>query len=414
MSQSFPLDDVRARFPALAGEAGRIFLDNPAGTQVPDLVIDAVSDCFRRAFGNLGGYFATSRLAEETVARAHRQAALFCGAAGPQEIAIAASMTELTYAAGRAIARRLEPGDEIVVTSMDHEANVSPWLQVAEDYGLTLRKIRFDDRSWRIEPGALAEVLSARTKLLAVTYASNLSGAINPVAELTALAKQAGALVYVDAVQFAPHDLIDVAALGCDFLVCSAYKFFGPHISMLWGREEVLQALPAERLRCASAAPGGRFERGTPQIELQAGFSAAIDYMLRLGRSLGAEGAPRNALTAAFGASRAYEEGLMRQMIEGLTAIPGLTLRGPADLQRLDRRVPTFSVTSDRVSSRSMAAALAVRGIYAWSGHNYAYEIALQLGLDTDDGVLRLGAAHYNSAGEIARTLNALEDIARG
>ncbi len=414
MVTAFPIDAVRARFPALAISSGTptraVFLDNPAGTQVPDLVIDAVAESYRSACANLGGFFETTRRAEAIVQRAHAQAALFYGAASAEEIVIGASMSELTYLLSRALARSFRPGDEILVTSMDHEANVSPWLQVAEDFGLTARMVRFDPTTWRIEPEAFRAALGPRTRLVALNYASNLTGAINEVQTLTALAKEAGALVYVDAVQAAPHLLMDVAALGCDFLVSSAYKFFGPHISMLWGRRDLLASLTAERLRCGPTAPAEKFERGTPQIELQAGLAAAVDYLVWLGQRLGG-GEPRAALETAFKAAQAYEAELARDLIDGLAGLPGIEIRGPSDLQALDRRVPTVSLTSERVSSRDLAAGLAERGIYAWSGHNYAFEIAKQLDLDMEDGVLRLGIAHYNTAEEIARTLEAIAEI---
>lgn len=413
MAAAFPIDAVRAQFPALMASPDAVFLDNPAGTQVPNQVIDAVSDCFRNAYANLGGAFTTTLRADALVERAHAQAALFCNANSPREVAIGASMTELTYALSRALARGFRPGDEILITSMDHEANVSPWIQVAEDFDLTLRKIRFDETSWRIEPEALAEQLSARSRLVALNYASNLTGAINDVAALSAVAKAAGALVYVDAVQAAPHIATDVQALGCDFLVCSAYKFFGPHISILWGRESLLAGLPAERLRCGPTGPAAKFERGTVQMELQAGLSAAIDYMTALGQSLDATAAPRAALTTAFTAARSYEETLVRPLIDGLANLPGITIHGPTDLQALEGRVPTVSFTSDKVSCTDLAQGLADQHIYAWSGHNYAYEIAQQLGLDMTDGVLRLGIAHYNTAAEIERTVEAVATLTR-
>ncbi len=412
MTFPFPIDHLRALFPALTSAPESIFLDNPAGTQVPDKVIQAVTDCYRDAYANLGGSFSTSKRAGALVERAHGQAALFCNAASVREIALGASMTELTYALSRALARGFRPGDEILVTSMDHEANVSPWIQVAEDFELTIKTLRFDETSWLIEPEALADALTPRTRLLALNYASNLTGAVNDVAALSAVAREAGVLVYVDAVQSAPHILTDVQALGCDFLACSAYKFFGPHLSLLWGRESLLDSLPAERLRCGPTGPAEKFERGTPQIELQAAFSAAIDYMIDLGQHLDATATPRAALAKAFEASRAYEEALMRRLIDGLASLPGITIRGPSDLQALEARVPTVSLTSDRVASRVLAEGLAARGIHAWSGHNYAFEIARQLGLDMEDGVLRLGIAHYNTLDEIERSLEAVAELA--
>ena len=409
----FPIAALRRRFPALADQ-DRVFLDNPAGTQVPQGVLDAVRDCMAARNANLGGAFRQSRAAEEIVETAHAKAATFLGAASAEEIAIGPSMTELTYHVSHAIARTCAPGDELVVTSMDHEGNVSPWLAAARDFGLTVRWVAFDEESWRIEPEAFAQALSERTRVVALNYASNMTGSVNQVRELAAMARQAGALVYVDAVQYAPHGLIDVQGLGCDFLVCSAYKFFGPHLGLLWGERAVLDGLPADRLRCGPGGPAEKFERGTPQIELQAGLIASIEHFAWLGRELGEAGDERAAIGAAYAASQEYEHGLTARLIAGLTAIDGVSVKGITTSNRMRDRVPTVSFTSSARSSAALAAALAEQGINAWSGHNYAYASAEQLGLDMSDGVLRLGIAHYNTAEEIERTLAALGALLGG
>ena len=408
---AFPVSEVRSRFPALAGDKVPICLDNPAGTQLPDAVVDAMAVCAREACANLGGYFSTSRRATEIVRQAHEDAALLLGAASGMEIVLGSSMTEITYHVSRALGRMFSPGDEILVTTMDHEGNVSPWLQAAEDFGLTVRWLAFDADSWRIEPEALRLVLGDRTRLLALSYASNLTGSVNDVQTLARIAHDAGALVYVDAVQYAPHRLIDVTALECDFLVCSAYKFFGPHMGVLWGREDLLESMPAYRLRCGPRQGAAKFERGTPQVELQAGLSAAVGYLLWLGEALGANGTGRTTLQGAFAGVRRHEEALAARLLQGLATIPGVAICGISDAEKMEHRVPTISFTHEQASSRDLAHGLALRGVHAWSGHNYAYGVAEQLGLDMEDGVLRLGLAHYNTMMETERVLALLREL---
>ena len=407
--QPFPITAVREQFPALGDES--IFLDNPAGTQVPDIVIDAVQASMRDSCANLGGHFDQSVRAEALVDLAHARAATLLGAKSADEIAIGSSMTELTFHVSRALARTCVPGDEIVVTSMDHEGNVSPWLIAARDFGLEVRWVAFDEDSWRIEPEAFASALSDRTRVVALNYASNMTGSINDVKALVKLAHEAGALVYVDAVQYAPHGCVDVADLGCDFLACSAYKFFGPHLGVLWGREQVLDGLDADRLRCGPTGPGAKFERGTPQVELLAGLAASVDYFESLGRMLGEKGDARAAIERAYAAATEYEAGLTRQLVNGLLEIRGLSIKGITAGNQMRDRVPTVSFTSANASCDEIAKGLASRGVNAWSGHNYAYAVAQQLGLDMNDGVVRLGIAHYNLASEIEHTLDALEKL---
>ncbi len=408
LSPAFPIETVRDQFPALRSSS--IFLDNPAGTQVPQRVLDAITDCMTNDCANLGGHFRQSVRSREIMDTAHAKAAMFLGASSPDEIAIGPSMTELTFQISRAIARTCAPGDEIIVTTMEHEGNISPWLIAARDFGLTVRWVAFDEETWRIEPEALAGALTDRTRVVALNYASNMTGSINDVRALTAMAHEAGALVYVDAVQFAPHDLVDVVELDCDFLVCSAYKFFGPHLGILWGREALLRDLAADRLRCGPTGPGGKFERGTPQIELQAGLSASIDHFEWLGRTLGDDGGVRSAIATAFAASREYEHALACHLVDGLKAIDGVSIKGITASNRMYDRVPTISLTCANRSCDSLAAGLARRGINAWSGHNYAFAGAEQLGLDLSDGVLRLGLAHYNSKSEVEVALEALRE----
>ncbi|NUS18800.1 MAG: cysteine desulfurase-like protein, partial [Mesorhizobium sp.] len=304
-----------------------------------------------------------------------------------------------------------KPGGEIIVTRMDHEGNVSPWLQLAEDLGLVVRFLPFDEQSWQVEEAALKALLSEKTRLVALNYASNLTGSINRVQALTAAAKQAGALVYVDAVQFAPHGLIDVQALGCDFLICSAYKFFGPHMGILWGRRDVIDGLKPYKCRCSSNGLPERFELGTPQIELMAGLTAAIDYFADLGAAAGESGSRRQRIAKAFEVSIAYENALAWQLIEGLSDIDGLVIRGIADPQRLAERVPTVSFTVEGIAPETIVRQMNAENIFLWSGHNYAWEIVHQLGIPAEQGVVRIGIAHYNTAAEIEETLESVHRV---
>ena len=405
----FPVEQVRSQFPALASHA--VFLDNPAGTQVPRRVIEAVSMAMVDAASNLGGYFQASQAADAIYERAHQTMAELLGAASGREIIIGQSMTTLTFQISRSLGRSWQPGDEIIVTQMDHEGNVAPWVRLAEDRGLTLRWLPFNRDTWHIEPADLKGLLTDRTRLLAVNYASNLTGSINPVAALTRIAKDAGALVYVDAVQFVPHGKAEVAQLGCDFLACSSYKFFGPHLGVLWGRETLLADLYPYAVRCAPQEPPGRHETGTSQTELFAGLAASADYLVWLGERTGASGPRSDRIAGAYQAATAYEMPLAQHLIDELQRIPGLKVQGITNPDRLAERVPTVSVTHPRHRNATLARALASQGINVWSGHNYALEVARLLGLDEKEGVLRIGLAHYNTAAEVERTVSALKAL---
>ncbi|MFA6153599.1 cysteine desulfurase-like protein [Mesorhizobium sp.] len=410
----FPIEPVRGKFPALSlTDSGRrrIYLDNPAGTQVPRSVAEAVSRCLLTTNANLGGYFETTIAAQTVVDDAHQAMADFLGAASPEEIIIGANMTTLTYNMSRTLGRTMKRGDEIILTRMDHEGNVSPWLQLAEDLGLVVRWLPFDEKSWQVEEETLAGLLSQKTRLVALNYASNLTGSINRVQSLTRLAKQAGALVYVDAVQFAPHGLIDVQDLGCDFLVCSAYKFFGPHMGILWGRRDVIEGLTPYKCRCSSNGLPERFELGTPQIELMAGLTAAVDYFAGLGAATGEGGSRRHKIARAFEVAIAYENPLAQRLIDGLSDIPGLTIHGITDPKRLGDRVPTVSFTVDGIVPETIVRQMNAENIFLWSGHNYAWEIVHQLGIPDEQGVVRIGIAHYNTSAEIDETLESVHRV---
>jgi cysteine desulfurase family protein (TIGR01976 family) len=418
---SFDAEALRAEFPALRRKApdGRpaVFLDGPGGTQVPQRVIDAVSDYYANTNANAGGAFATSEASDAIDAEAHAAVADFLGAGSPDEIKFGYNMSTLTLHIGRSIGATLRPGDEIVVTTLDHEANVSTWEAMAADRGLTVRKvdIRPDDVTLDLED--LESKLSDRTKLVAVGYASNAVGTINPVAEIVARAHEVGALTYVDAVAYAPHGPIDVRALDTDFLVCSVYKWFGPHLGALYGKSEVLDRLPAYKVRPAH----DRFETGTASFESIAGALAATVYLRDVGRSYGdVAGAPgasggserRRELVAGMAAIMGYERELVARLISGLEAIPGVTIHGIADPARGAERVPTVSVSLDGTAPRVAAEALGRQGIFVWDGDFYATGLIERLGKADVGGVLRLGLVHYNTADEVDRTLEALARIA--
>jgi len=390
---AFPIEKIRTEFPALAitdDGVPRVYLDNPAGTQVPRRVAHASSRCLLETNANLGGFFRTSLAAEEVVVEAHRAMARFLGAASDREVIVGPSMTSLTFELSRSIGRMLQPGDEIVVTRMDHEGNISPWLALAEDRNLVVRWVPFDEQSWAVEPAALEAALSKKTRLVALNYASNLTGSINDVRALIDLVHNAGALAYVDAVQFAPHKKINVRALGCDFLACSSYKFYGPHLGIVWGREPLLQELYAYKARPQTGDLPYKFETGTPQIEMLAALRACVEYLES---------------TPPF---QEYERGLAARLIDGLKQLPGVRIIGISDAARYDRRVPTVSFVHSARTPEEIAQALARKNIFVWSGHNFALEVVRQLDIDERQGVVRIGMGHYNTASEIDQTLEAI------
>jgi cysteine desulfurase family protein (TIGR01976 family) len=419
---AFDVAALRAEFPALARQQdGRTvaFLDGPGGTQVPQRVIDAVSDYLRDTNANSGGAFTTSELSDAMADEAHAAVADFLGAASPAEIKFGYNMSTLTLHIGRSIGATLGPGDEIVVTTLDHEANISTWEAMAADRGVSVHKVDVRDDDVTLDLEDLEAKLSPRTKLVAVGYASNAVGTINPVAEIVARAHEVGALTYIDAVAYAPHGPIDVRALDTDFLVCSAYKWFGPHLGALYGKADVLGSLPAFKVRPAH----DRFETGTAAFESIAGTLAATDYLRDVGRSYGdVAGAPgaseaserRRELVAGMTAIVEYERELVGRLVGGLLAIPGVTIHGIVDRARAAERVPTVSVSIDGVGPRDAAEALGRAGIYVWDGDFYATGLIERLGKADVGGVLRLGLVHYNTPAEVDRTLEALERIAGG
>ena len=412
------VDALRARFPALAIEQDGVpvaLFDGPGGTQVADTVIEAVSRYYRESNANHDGPFLTSRRSDAVLEDAHQALADFLNAADASEIKFGANMTTLTMHVARSITAMLAPGDEIVVTSLDHEANVGPWRSAAADRGIAVRTvdIRPDDVTLDIE--AFDRILHERPKLVAFGWASNAVGTINPVAELVQRAHEAGALTYVDAVHAAPHLPIDVQSIGTDFLACSVYKFFGPHVGVLYGRRAVLDALPTYKLRPAY----DRFETGTLNHEGIAGSLAAVDYIAEVGERFGAafeERFPgmtgrRLHTHAGMAAIRAYEMPLFGRLLDGLESIPGLRVWGITDRARFEERTPTAAITLAGVTAERASTILGDRGIATWWGDFYAVGPIERLGLQPE-GVLRIGLTHYNTAGEIDRLVAALRDIA--
>ena len=417
MSRFDPLA-LRPEFPALAREQdGRpvVFLDGPGGTQVPQRVIDAVVRYYRESNANDGGAFATSEASTAIVHEAHRAVADLLGASSPDEIKFGPNMTTLTFHLSRSIAATFEPGDEIVVTTLDHEANVSPWRAIAADRGLVVRTVDIDPEDCTLDLADLEAKLTVRTRLVAFGYASNAVGTINPVRRIVELAHAAGALTYVDAVHYAPHGPIDVQDLGTDFLVTSVYKWFGPHLGAVYGRADVLERLPAYKVRPAH----DRFETGTQSFESIAGALAAVDYLRSVGVASGAvdgDGAAgssrRDQLVGSLAAIAEYERGLSRRFLSEVSGIPGLRIWGIADPSRVAERTPTYALTIDGLSPRAAAEALGRQGIFAWDGDFYARGLIERLGLAEGGGVLRLGLVHYSTAEEVDRTIEAVGRLA--
>ena len=405
---------IRSMFPALARrEHGKevAYFDGPAGSQCPQSVIDAVADYLASRNANRGAPHTTSRETDRIIAEAHRAAADFVGANDEHEIVFGPNMTSLTFALSRALRRNWRSGDEVIVSRLDHDANVTPWVLAAESVGAQVRTIdvRLDDCT--LDLSSFEAALSERTKLVAVGYASNATGTINPVRTIAAGARSVGALCFIDAVHYAPHGLMDVCDIGCDFLVCSAYKFFGPHVGLLWGQRDLLQSLPVEKLRPAPSGSPDRWMTGTQNHEGIAGTLACIDYLAGIGRSLaGAQPARREALGAAFVAIREHETALVRPLLEFLAGRNGVRVWGITDPARLQDRVPTVSITCDRQTPQELNQALAAEGLWTWAGNHYAVPFTEAAGLEPN-GTLRIGLLHYNTADEVSRLIDTLDRV---
>ncbi len=400
---------VRSHFPAL--DSGTTFFDNPAGTQICREALDRMRDYLLTMNANHGGAFRTGRASDASVLEARGAMADLLGAARPEEIVFGQNMTSLTLHLSRSIARELRQGDEIVVTRLDHDANVAPWLLIAEERGCTVKWLDFDLRTCAWTAADLRRIVSKRTRLVAVGYASNAVGTVNPVAEAVAAAHEAGALCFVDAVHYAPHGPIDVRALGCDFLACSAYKFFGPHTGVLYGRHELLERLVPYKVRPAADRPPDRWETGTQSFESLAGVLGAVEYLAWVGRELcGARGDRRDALAAAMNAIRSSEQEHSAMLLAGLAAIPALKLYGPSG--DAGGRVPTFAFTIEGKTPLAVCEELDREGINAWHGNYYALEVTKRLGVESSGGMVRIGAVHYNTPEEVSRLIAALRRIA--
>jgi len=446
---TFDVSWVRAQFPSLTQSVSgqpAVFFDGPGGTQVPHQVIDAISNYLIHANANLHGAFATSQRTDTTVAAAHSAMADFLGC-DPDEVVFGANMTTLTFAMSRAIGRELEPGDEIVVTRLDHDANVAPWVALQER-GVVIRYVDIDVENCTLDLNDLRQQINQRTKLVAIGYASNAVGTINDVAEATRLAHRVGALAFIDAVHYAAHGPIDVRSLDCDFLACSPYKFFAPHSGVLYSKREHLLRLKPYKVRPSTEELPGRWMTGTQSHEAMAGVTATVEYLAELGRTFAggrrqvAQGSSatddyeaklvdstaresqydqiadetspsrRAALLSAMRAIQAYERTLAEKLIKGLLEVPGLTFYGIREPERFESRTPTVAMRIEGHTPRELAEFLGQRGVFTWDGNYYALNLTERLGVEESGGMLRIGLVHYNTAEEIDRLFGALHEIA--
>ena len=410
----FDLDAVRAQFPALNIEDGgrrRIYLDNPAGTQVPRSVAQAMSDCLLRTNANIGGYFPSSMAAAGLDDGARDAMADLLNASSSSEIIFGQNMTTITLHLSRSIGRLCRAGDEIILSRMDHDANVWPWVLLARDLNLEIRWLSFSPETFEFDLDEFDNLLTDRTRLVCVGGASNLTGTLNDIATICAKARAAGALSFIDAVQSVPHVATDVQEINCDFLVCSPYKFFGPHQGVLWGRRDVLEQLEPYKVRPAPDALPDCFETGTQSHEGFAGVKATVDYFEWIGTRMAGASAGREALRAAMDMLFDYEKSLASHLIAGLKSIDGVNVQGISAADAMDRRVPTVSFTHTTAAPAHIAESLAQRNIFVWHGHNYAVEAAKTLGIYESGGAVRVGPVHYNSMEELDELLAALPQI---
>ncbi len=409
-----PLDlsMIRSQFPALQQQAGVIFFDNPGGTQIARPSLDRINAYLTQHNANHGGAFTSSQKSDAVLDEAHAAMADLYNAARPEEIIFGNNMTTLTLHISRSIARAWNPGDTIVVTRLDHDANVTPWILAAQDRGVNVRWVDFDVEDGTLKLDDFAAALELHPRLVAVGYASNALGTINPVKKLIQMAHAAGAQVYIDAVQYAAHGPIDVQDLGCDFLISSAYKFFGPHAGILYGRDDLLEQLFAYKVRPAPNHLPGRFETGTQNHEGIAGVLGAIEYLQWVGQTFGQDygekyrdrfSGRRLDLKQAMSAIRAYEFEISRAVLGVLEELPGVRIYGLTDARRLEERVPTFAFTLQGWRPRQVAEALAQQNICVWDGNYYAINVTERLGVEEQGGMVRVGPVHYNTLDEVAR-----------
>ena len=411
---AFPIEDVRSRFPGLQRVVNghrAIFFDGPGGSQAPESVGDAVRHYLMHQNANIGMSFATSVETDALIKETMEACADFVGCEDHREIVFGQNMTSLTIQLASALSRTWGPGDEIVVTRLDHDANVRPWVLAAEWSGATVRRVDVnpDDCTHNVE--SLNSSINDNTVLVAVGAASNLSGTINDVASICKKAHSVGAEVFVDAVHYAPHLLVDVNKMGCDYLACSSYKFFGTHQGILWGRADRLADLPVAKLRVSTEEVPFRWMTGTQSHESMAGTLAAIEHLAWIGRTIsGSEIGRREALQVAFSAIENYEQDMCWRIIEGLKTNAGIKIWGITDPDRILERAPTVSFTHNSMTAQQIGDALAERGIFVWAGNFYALELSEALGLEPE-GVLRVGVLHYNTMEEVERFLSELSSI---
>lgn len=418
---SLNLDVIRQQFPALARPA--VFFDNPGGTQIAKPSIDRITKYLIGSNANHEGAFETSIASDAVLDEAHQAMADFYNAKSPQEIIFGNNMTTLTLHISRSISREWKEGDEIVLTRLDHDANVTPWILAAQDRGVRVNWVDFDVEDGTLKLDELQKALERKPRLLAVGYASNALGTINPVQKIITMAHDVGTMVYIDAVQYAPHGPIDVQRLDCDFLVSSSYKFFGPHAGILFGKRDLLEKLFAYKVRPATNELPGKFETGTQNHEGIAGVLGTMEYFEWVAKEFGGEYVEglqedgytgrRLELKKAMTAIRAYEFELNRALLSTLEAVPGIRIYGLTDVRRLDERVATFSFRIGDIPPRKIAEELAKENIYVWDGHYYAINVTERLGLEGKGGMVRVGAAHYNTLDEVARLGEALKNIAK-
>jgi cysteine desulfurase family protein (TIGR01976 family) len=393
------------------GGLSAVFLDGPAGSQVPESVISAVSGYLRETNANHDGVFPTSRESDALIRQAHQTVAAFMGDDDPDSIVFGANMTSLTFSFSRALARTWRPGDEILVTRLDHDANVTPWTLAARDAGVSVRHVDIHPEDCSLDLNSLTRALSSRTRLVAVTCASNAVGTRTPVCRLVNLAHEAGAQVYLDAVHYVPHGRCQVKHWGADFVVASAYKFFGPHVGILWGRRSLLESLPAYKVRPAPDRGAGRWMTGTQNHEGIMGVVAATDYLAAVGRHHDPQAVGREAeWTAAYQAIHHYENGLLRALLAGLAELPEVKVFGVTDPSRFADRVPTVGFTHARLDALGVAQRLAERGLFVWHGNFYALPLTEALKLEPE-GMVRVGLLHYNTREEVDRLLSAIKNL---
>ncbi|MGB3716057.1 MAG: cysteine desulfurase-like protein [Candidatus Promineifilaceae bacterium] len=422
MSTHFDPNILREHFPSLNRQIDgktAVFLDGPGGTQTPIGVIEAMSAYLRQNNSNLGGAFVTSKNTDWTTYNARLAMADLFNARLPEEIVFGQNMTSLTLAMSRAISKTWQEGDEIVVTYLDHDANITPWTLVAAERGVTVRWLDFVPEDCTLRLDDLPNLVNDRTKLVAVTLASNAVGTIVDVARVCEIAHQVGALVYVDAVHYTPHAPVDVQALDCDFLVASAYKFFGPHVGIMYGKYDLLESLEAYKVRPAPSKPPGKWETGTQSFESLAAVQATVAYLEGIGRQFGGltsglldtREARRDRLTSAMLAIKQYEESLGYHFLQKAMTVPGLRVYGVTDVERLGERAPTFAVSLEGHAPREVAKSLGDQGIFVWDGHYYAIAVMERLGLLDGGGLVRIGFVHYNTIEEVDRLIDALVDL---